>query len=91
MKKAKEMLRDLKNVKVLKFIYYWWKIPDVYEEFSTESMIVMEFIHGIPLVDLKSLKQERYNFEEIAHTISLVFSRLLFKYGYVHSDPHQVE
>lgn len=86
------MLKDLKNVKVdknLKFIFK--KIPDVYEELSTESMIVMEYIRGTPLVDFQTLKIEKYNFDEIAHTISLVFSRLLFRYGYVHSDPHQVE
>jgi predicted unusual protein kinase regulating ubiquinone biosynthesis (AarF/ABC1/UbiB family) len=51
----------------------------------------MEYIHGVPLLNMQKLKEEKYDFIEMAHTISLVFSRLLFKYGYVHSDPHQVE
>lgn len=49
----------------------------------------MEYIHGIPLLNVGELKEKKFKFKEIASTISKAFTKLVFKNGFVHSDPHQ--
>ena len=49
----------------------------------------MEYIRGISLIEIERLHKENYNLPKIAKTISEVFTRQLFRYGFIHSDPHQ--
>lgn len=64
-------------------------IPKVYEEHCNDKVIIMEFIHGTPLLDvLRDKNKFQLNYANIAHTISMAFSHQIFKHGFVHSDPH---
>ena len=41
------------------------KIPEVYDELTTEKILVMEFIEGIDLHDIKQLKKEKINLQPL--------------------------
>ena len=49
----------------------------------------MEFMEGFSIGDLKELKEAHINLHEVATLLSHTFCKLIFKEGFVHSDPHQ--
>ena len=64
------------------------KIPKNYHSYSDSKIIVMEFIDGIPILDISRLKEEGFNLAEIARAISKCFCQMIFIDGFVHADPH---
>lgn len=69
-------------------------IPNVYAEYCTDKLIVMDFVDGIPLNDVPRLKQLNLELnlgiccEKLADLIVETFGAMFFKYGYFHCDPH---
>ncbi len=49
----------------------------------------MEFMEGFSIGELKELKEAHINLHEVATLLSRTFCKLIFKEGFVHSDPHQ--
>lgn len=49
----------------------------------------MEFVDGCSIGDSEQLKLQKINSKEIARLLSKAFCHLIFKEGFVHSDPHQ--
>lgn len=64
------------------------KVPKVYEQYSSDKVIVMEFIEGINIDDVETLKKEKYNLREVSAILTDCFNQQIFKYGTVHADPH---
>ena len=77
--RAKENLKAMKNVHV----------PEPYLNLTTRRVLTMEFIHGIKITDLKTLKDNNLSVPEIAQTMIEIFARQIFCYGFVHCDPHR--
>ncbi len=68
-------------------------IPDVYEEYCTENVIVMEFIDGVPLSKFETIKDNpEYNIMGSAKAIAMLVLRhwlVACDDEYVfHADPH---
>ncbi|KAK9502245.1 hypothetical protein O3M35_011051 [Rhynocoris fuscipes] len=76
--KAKEMFKH----------FSWLKVPDVYEDLSTERVITMEFVEGGQVNDVQYMIDNNIDPFEVSDKLGLLYSEMIFRRGYVHSDPH---
>lgn len=63
-------------------------VPKVFHQFTTKQILVTEWIDGVPLLDKKRLLDSNYDISRMVHQYVRVFARQIFKYGFVHLDPH---
>jgi ubiquinone biosynthesis protein len=63
-------------------------IPQVYTEYTTGSVLVMEFIDGIKVTDIDKLDESGLDRKEIAQNGAQISLRALFEFGFYHADPH---
>ncbi|GAB4831940.1 hypothetical protein Ancab_005955 [Ancistrocladus abbreviatus] len=62
--------------------------PMVYWNLSTSKLLIMEFIDGAQVSDLKHIKELGLQPYEVSRLVSQAFSEMIFKHGFVHCDPH---
>ncbi len=63
-------------------------VPKVYSQYSTDKVLISEYISGCKISDLETMKSWGINPEKIAEdTINLYLTKI-FKYGLFHADPH---
>ncbi len=62
--------------------------PKYYQEYSTNEIIVMEYIDGYRISQIDKLKEENYNLEEISKIISENYISQALNDGLFHADPH---
>ncbi|MBJ7223436.1 MULTISPECIES: ubiquinone biosynthesis regulatory protein kinase UbiB [unclassified Brenneria] len=63
-------------------------IPEVYSDYCTESMLVMERIYGIPVSDIEALKANGTNLQLLAERGVQVFFTQVFRDSFFHADMH---
>ena len=63
-------------------------IPKVYSSLSSDRLVVMEFIHGIKVNDVESLRSHGIQPRDVASLCMESFSRMIFQAGFLHVDPH---
>ncbi|BEV02666.1 ABC1 kinase family protein [Chryseobacterium gambrini] len=63
-------------------------VPKVYEEFSNNNILCMEFIDGIKVTDTASLLQYNIDPVNISETGLRLFVSQILDYGFFHADPH---
>lgn len=68
--------------------YIQASVPKIFENLSTEHMIIMEWVQGIKLTDVKELRCRGINPHAVGVTLVKLFAELIFLHGYVHGDPH---
>ncbi|CDZ99874.1 putative protein kinase UbiB [Jeotgalicoccus saudimassiliensis] len=64
------------------------KIPEIYWEYSTKNVMVMDFIKGVPVNNLMKLDEMGINKSEVANTLARAIFQQIFEEGYFHGDPH---
>ncbi len=74
----------------LHFSYYFKeypnvKIPKIYLEYTTERILVMEFIHGANALEVPA---ESIDKKAVAHLIADSMLKQIFVDGFFHGDPH---
>lgn len=62
-------------------------VPKIYLEVSNREVLVAEWIDGTSLTDTEKISAN-YNVRDVLHTFLDVFGRQIFRYGFVHCDPH---
>ena len=62
--------------------------PRVMRRYSAESVLVMEYIDGIPIDDTAKLKAEGYDIDEIGEKLAENYVKQIVDDGYFHADPH---
>ena len=65
-----------------------YKVPKIYWEFTTENMLILEFIDGIRIDDVNSMKKFNYDIEKITKIGIEVFFLQVFRDGFFHGDMH---
>jgi len=78
---AKRFARNFSNDKTV-------KIPEIYDNLTTNKILVMEFIDGIELHNLNQIKNKKIDLKPI---IEYGFNAILtqvFIHGFFHADPH---
>ncbi|MBF8984034.1 2-octaprenylphenol hydroxylase [Lutibacter sp. B2] len=63
-------------------------IPSIYWSYSTRGILTMEYIDGISLNDMETLKKEKIDFELIARKIAKSILEQILEDGFFHADPH---
>lgn len=63
-------------------------VPRVYKEFSTNHVLVMEYIPSIKIDNLETIANIGLNTQEIADNLVTIFLQMIVSHGYVHCDPH---
>jgi aarF domain-containing kinase len=62
--------------------------PKVEWELTTSRVLTMEFIRGVKVNDLAALLATDIDPDQVARTLGDIFNKQLFRYGFVHCDPH---
>ena len=78
---AKKIADNFKNSKVL-------KIPKIYDEYTTNKLLIMEFLDGIPLHNISEIKKKRINLKQVIRNGYYIILKQVFVDGFFHADPH---
>lgn len=78
---ASQLKRNFQNSKSL-------YIPDVFWSYCRDKAIVFERIHGIPILDLASLKHHQFNMKKLAELGVEIFFTQVFRDCFFHADMH---
>jgi len=63
-------------------------IPKVYDDFTTEKILVLEFVEGVELHNLKEIKKRKIDFNEVIKNGFEAIMTQVFVHGIFHADPH---
>ena len=63
-------------------------VPRLYREYTTERVLVMEYIRGCDITDKKSLEALGYDLNEIGEKLIDNWIRQVMVDGFFHADPH---
>jgi len=78
---AKRFARNFANDKTV-------KIPKIYDNLTSNKILVMEFIDGIELHNIKQIKNKKIDFKPILeHGFNAILTQV-FIHGFFHADPH---
>ncbi len=64
------------------------KVPEVYQEFTTKRILVMEYIDGIPPDRLDLMFEKGIDAKVIAYNGADLILTMILKHGFFHADPH---
>ncbi len=81
---ARNAKRFYQNFKGSKSVH----IPKVYDEFTTEKVLTLEFIDGIELHNIKEIKKRNLDFARIINNGFEAILTQVFVHGIFHADPH---
>lgn len=59
-----------------------------YKQYSTDKVLVMDYIEGIKIDNIKKLEEEGYDLKDIAEKLTYNYFKQIFEDGYFHADPH---
>src|SRR3989440_252575 len=77
-KRFKEMFKDDQTI----------YIPEVYEEYTTRRLLVLEWIDGIKINDYAALEAAGISRLEVARRTVRAYFYQFFQEGFFHADPH---
>ena len=63
-------------------------IPEVYRQYSTSRVLVMEYIAGSKITDVAALRANGIDPPELTERGMDVYLMQIFEHGYFHADPH---
>lgn len=63
-------------------------IPEIFYDYCTEEVLVLQWMDGIPIADIKQLKANGINLETLSHNGVNIFYTQVFNYGFFHADMH---
>jgi len=63
-------------------------VPRAYREYSTNKVLIMEFMSGCKITDVKQLKEWGLSPARIVERGMDIYLSQIFEYGYFHGDPH---
>ncbi len=83
-KESDHLTNFYKNFSTLKHIH----VPKVYTKYSSEHVLVMEYVEGIKANDYRKLDELDIDRKLVAKRILEAFCQMVFKDGLIHGDPH---
>jgi ubiquinone biosynthesis protein len=63
-------------------------IPGIYWKLTSNRVLTMDYVDGIPADKVKKIKKAGFNTNELAQKIGTAVARMIFVKGYFHGDPH---
>ncbi len=83
-KEASNSRRIAKNIEGRERIL----IPKVYDELTSSQVMVMDYVVGTKITDVKTLKEKGINLSRLAYDLDISFIRMLLRDDLFHADPH---
>ena len=62
--------------------------PEVYRRLTTQHILVMEYIEGIPFADEEGIKTQKLDMTRIGTLLGENYVKQIIEDGYFHADPH---
>ncbi|MDD3402137.1 MAG: AarF/UbiB family protein [Hespellia sp.] len=84
LKEAANMEEFAKNNRDVAFV----ETPVLYREFTTDHVLVMEYIDGFSVDDKELLADNGYELDEIGSKLADNYIRQVMEDGFFHADPH---
>lgn len=66
----------------------WVRIPKVHWKYTTERLLVMEYLHGLKLTQLRRFPEWGLDAKQLSQRLGECMFRQIFESGFFHSDPH---
>jgi len=63
-------------------------VPTINWQYTTKKVITMSFEEGKSIVDVKYRAENQIKADEVAKLLTDVFYKQIFRFGFVHADPH---
>lgn len=63
-------------------------VPRVYEAYSTDAVLTMEYVPGIKITDVEALRARGYDTTLIAENLVNIFLTSIIRHGFSHGDAH---
>lgn len=63
-------------------------VPKLYTEYTTDRVLVMEYIEGLSITDKEALDKSGYDSHEIGQKLVNNFIKQVMDDGFFHADPH---
>jgi ubiquinone biosynthesis protein len=76
-----QLKRNFKDSEVL-------YVPEVYWDYTRRNVLVMERIHGIPVTDLHTLREQGTDMKKLAERGVEIFFTQVFRDSFFHADMH---
>jgi predicted unusual protein kinase regulating ubiquinone biosynthesis (AarF/ABC1/UbiB family) len=83
-KEARNLIAIKKNLKAQKDVI----IPNIYPDLSSESVLVLEYVGGIKVSNVKALEEAGVDRKKLARRIAKIFFTMLLSQSLFHADPH---
>lgn len=78
---ASRLKEDLKDVK-------GFYIPEIFWNFSTQKVLVMEWLDGIPFSNKAAIQNSSYDKKQIAQNLVISYFNQVYVHGFFHADMH---
>lgn len=91
MSKELDYNNEARNISKFRELYKNYEnfyIPKVYREFSTDKVMIMEYVSGCKFTDKKQIKEWGLNVKDIVENGLNIYFTQIFEYGIFHADPH---
>lgn len=62
--------------------------PSLFRQYTTEQVLVMEYVDGLPIDDADLLQENGYDLQEIAEKMVDNYVKQVLEDGFFHADPH---
>ena len=63
-------------------------IPRPYAELSTDRVLVMQWLEGVPLTDTRQIEARGIDLATVARNGAEMYLEMIFRHGVYHADPH---
>ena len=63
-------------------------IPVMFYDYCSQDVLVLEWMDGIPIANIKQLKAHHIDLETLSHNGVSIFYTQVFSYGFFHADMH---
>lgn len=89
--KETDFKNEMINIHNFSSVFYYNKfvqIPRVYSKYTSENVIVMEYLPGIKINNIDKLKEHNIDTVKLSKSLMSSFIKMILVSGYLHSDPH---
>ncbi|KAL4713146.1 hypothetical protein ACJJTC_018791 [Scirpophaga incertulas] len=80
--------QNAEKVAILFKNYKWLKVPKVFWDYCTKRVLVMEYVTGGLVNDVRYVEDHRIDKLDLCRKLGDLYSHMIFVTGFVHSDPH---
>jgi predicted unusual protein kinase regulating ubiquinone biosynthesis (AarF/ABC1/UbiB family) len=82
---------EAESAKRFKANFSSWRdvlVPRIFDEYTSERLLVMDFVEGIKVTDLDGLRRAGFSPRVINELLYRTYFKQLFEDGFFHADPH---